>query len=126
MLRLSTTLSGPLFDGRAAIAAAQFARASQKDIAEQGKREISTRLHSVIRHPTGRYESRIRVQHFGSRSAVNDSGMVYGPWLEGTGSRNRTTRFKGYATFRRVRARLQKEATGIARKNLPRYIRRMG
>jgi len=31
---------------------------------------------------------------------VKNTNAVYGPWIEGTGSRNKTTRFKGYRTFR--------------------------
>lgn len=33
---------------------------------------------------------------------IMDNNAVYGPWLEGTSSRNLTTRFKGYASFRKV------------------------
>lgn len=33
---------------------------------------------------------------------ILDNNAVYGPWLEGTGSRNETSQFKGYATFRKV------------------------
>ncbi len=34
---------------------------------------------------------------------VDDGGVIYGPWLEGTSNRNKTTRFKGYAAFRKTR-----------------------
>ena len=33
-------------------------------------------------------------------------GAVYGPWLEGVGSRNATTRFKGYWAFRKATSAL--------------------
>ncbi|MGV9803926.1 hypothetical protein ACWDTP_38425, partial [Mycobacterium sp. NPDC003449] len=57
---------------------------------------------------------------------VNDGGVVYGPWLEGTGSRNApVTRFRGYATFRRVKAMIDRRAPGIAQRLLRRYIGRM-
>jgi hypothetical protein len=39
-------------------------------------------------------------QHLNGR--IDDGGVVYGPWLEGTSTRNATTRFKGYASFRRT------------------------
>jgi hypothetical protein len=58
-------------------------------------------------------------------TAVTDSGVIYGPWLEGTGSRNRTTRFKGYATFRKAAQELDRRAFRIAAAMLDRYVRRM-
>jgi hypothetical protein len=37
---------------------------------------------------------------------VDDSNVIYGPWLEGVGSRNEKTRFKGYFTFRKAAQKL--------------------
>jgi hypothetical protein len=60
----------------------------------------------------GNYRKNLHAQVDGVLGVViSDRGVVYGPWLEGTGSRNQTTRFKGYASFRRVRDWL--ERTGI-------------
>jgi hypothetical protein len=36
------------------------------------------------------------------------AGPVYGPWLEGVGSRNATTRFKGYRAFRKAANALER------------------
>jgi hypothetical protein len=59
-------------------------------------------------------------------SVVQDGGVIYGPWLEGVGSRNRTTRFKGYFTFRRTTAQLNVRATPIAEELLHgKYLREM-
>lgn len=57
---------------------------------------------------TGHYRQNIhgRVQHLTGR--IDDGGVVYGPWLEGTGSRNASTRFKGYRSFRRTAQWLNK------------------
>ena len=41
-----------------------------------------------------------RVQFLNAR--IDDGGVVYGPWLEGTSTRNATTRFRGYGSFRRT------------------------
>lgn len=117
--------SGPLFDGRARQAVQSYARAAEKAVAQEGARMVRRRLHQVLRHPTGYYEGHVAAEMVNDRWEVNDDGVVYGPWLEGTGSRNRTTRFKGYATFRRTRALLDRQSAQIAQRELPRYLREM-
>lgn len=123
---MATTVRGPLFNGRAAVAVRAFCSAAEEDIAEEGLRLVRSELSDVLQHPTGRYQSRLHVEQRSGDSIVTDGGVVYGPWLEGTGSRNRTTRFKGYMTFRRMRQRLQGRAAPIAERTLPRFLRRMG
>lgn len=125
MIRVDTDTSGPIFDGRAAFAVRDFVTESQREIAEEGADMVRTELDHVLRHQTGRYMSSIHVQHKFGADVVTDGGVVYGPWLAGTGSRNRTTRFKGYAHWRLANQRLQKRAVGIAERILPRYLRRM-
>jgi hypothetical protein len=112
---------GPVFDGRAAAAARQFVHAAEEEIARTGADLVRQELHRVLRHPTGYYESQIRADN----SQVTDGGVIYGPWLEGVGSRNKTTRFKGYFTFRRVGQRLDRQAKFIAERVLPKYLRKM-
>jgi hypothetical protein len=61
-------------------------------------------LDRSIRHPTPYYETQLTVRPVADTIAsVSDRGVVYGPWLEGTSERNRTTRFKGYSALRRAR-----------------------
>ena len=51
-------------------------------------------------------------------------GVIYGPWLEGTGSRNYpVTRFKGYRNWRRVTQMLEKAAKPIAEKSIREHLR---
>jgi hypothetical protein len=58
-------------------------------------------LDEHIVDPTPYYETQIRMDLVSQDEAVvHDSGVVYGPWLEGTSYRNMTTRFKGYFAFR--------------------------
>jgi hypothetical protein len=85
-----------------------------------------------IRHSTGTFEhsitttrtSRTYSTHSGHKTytlpvvvddmatdiAVTTDLASYGPWLEGTGSRNDTTRFKGYHGFRIATQELVKTA----------------
>jgi hypothetical protein len=122
---VSVRKSGPVFDGRAVKALHDYIDHAEKQVAEAGVQMVQDHLHTVIRNPTGYYESHIRVAERSHLTQVTDDNVVYGPWLEGTGSRNRSTRFKGYATFRKVGQMLQTRSKQIAERSLPRYIRRM-
>ncbi|WP_431897920.1 hypothetical protein [Nonomuraea sp. bgisy101] len=117
---------GPLFDGRAVEAAHDFADAVVDDVADQGFRDIHFTLVRVLKHPTGHYQSNIRNRAFAGGRVLYDNRIIYGHWLEGTGSRNAPkTRFEGYWTFRRVTQGLKRKAPAIAERTLRRYIRRM-
>ena len=68
---------------------------------------------------TGFYAGSVHAFQSGQHAyTIDDSGVVYGPWLEGTSARNETTRFKGYATFRRTRDWLAEQADGVAQRHL--------
>ena|SRR5258708_5090472 len=116
---------GPIFDGRAEIALDEFVRVSEELMAHAAMDQVIERLNSVLQHPTGYYESQIAVEKRFDAYAVTDSGVVYGPWLEGTGSRNKTTRFKGYSTFRIIRDKIRGEAKVQAEVILRPFLRRM-
>lgn len=117
---------GPLYDGRAAAAAEQFVHAAEEEIADVAVNMVRAELGRVLKHPTGYYESQIQTDRAGAGWEVNDGGVIYGPWLEGVGSRNApVTRFRGYHTFRRVFQRVDRQAKHIAERVLPRYLRRM-
>lgn len=49
---------------------------------------------------------------------------TYGPWLEGTGSRNDVTGFPGYHSFRRAGAELEGQAQELAESSMDPYIAR--
>lgn len=124
-ITVSESHHGPLFDGRATAVMQAFTDASEREIGQHGVNVIRTELGRVLKHPTGHYQSQVQTDRAEGDSVIHDGGVVYGPWLEGTGSRNKTTRFKGYATFRRMTRMIQIEASGIAERVLPEYLRRM-
>lgn len=111
--RIDVTTSGPLFDGRLEQGIARGLDEGLDEVAQHGVDLVRARLHGVLQHPTGRYESRIQVDRALGDRSVTDGGIVYGPWLEGVSQRNRSTRFKGYATFRRTTAELDAQAGPI-------------
>lgn len=116
---------GPLFDGRATAAISAYLDASEQEIGQYGTNVIRNNLGTVLKHPTGHYQSRIMTDRVEGNSVISDDKVIYGPWLEGVGSRNKTTRFKGYATFRRMTIVIQNNAVTVAEKILPEYLRRM-
>lgn len=123
---LDVSAHGPLFrHGEAKREVAAYLGDAEAELAREGARMVRSRLHEVIRHPTGYYESRVEAQVGPDRNYVDDSGVVYGPWLEGVSSRNQTTRFRGYATFRRVRQELEDQADRVVADETARLIRRL-
>jgi len=125
MVDIEVTISGPLFDGTAERELEAFSTEAERTIAERGVNEVKGYLDSVLRNPTGNYSRHIRTERQRDDMAVTDSKIVYGPWLDGTSSRNARTRFKGYATFRMVRQQLDAKSVHIADGLLDNHISRM-
>lgn len=102
-VRSAMQYDGPLFDLRARRTFRDFQNELEDEAAEWTLHHIQGTFHAEFKNPTGYYESNVRVHNTNSGPEVWDGGMagpVYGPWLEGIGSRNNTTRFKGYHAFR--------------------------
>lgn len=117
---------GPLFDGRAYAAVDDACEDIAQTLARQGEDDVDAQLQRVLRTQTPYYRLQIASrQELPNTWLIHDSGVIYGPWLEGTGSRNKTTRFKGYRTFRIVAQRLRGKSRMMARVVLARYMERM-
>ena len=125
-MSVETTMTGPLYNGQAKAAVDDFLDETTRELAELGVNEIQSRLGQVLEHPTGHYKSKIVTDRAHGDWAVTDGGVVYSSWLEGTSSRNKTTRFKGYQTFRKTRQWLQGRIESVAETNLGRHIKQMG
>jgi hypothetical protein len=98
---------------------------SGDDVAQEAYNEVRKRLNSVLRHPTGHYESRVMTSNQSDSVMISDGGVVYGPWLEGTSSRNGQTRFKGYHTFRQVLQSMDKKAEQIAEDSIAEAVKKL-
>lgn len=119
--------SGPLFDARAMGAVDDFLEAAKDEVASQGYANVMTNLNESIQVATPYYETQITVDRAASDRVVHDRDGIYGPWLEGVGSRNfPETSFRGYSSFRRARRELEKQALPLAERVLPPYLKRMG
>lgn len=93
---------GPLFDTRGKFILMRFERDAEKEIAQDVNRKVHSMFARFFKHQTGRYASTVQERRRGDGITVGDNGIVYGPWLEGTSSKNASTRFKGYHSFRRT------------------------
>lgn len=120
---VNVVMSGPIFSAGTTDAALEvFLAQARSDVAQETVNQVQNRLGAVLKHPTGYYKSHIRATNLAETSRVDDSGVIYGPWLEGVGSRNHSTRFKGYHTFRQIFPRINAQANEIAEKHVPELI----
>jgi hypothetical protein len=80
-------------------------------VAKSGEDELRQRATSAPKHPKGRFAGAIVTKDFAKgRTVMADYPQtLYGPWLEGTSTRNTSTRFKGYRMFKLTRGRLRKQ-----------------
>lgn len=118
---------GPFFEsGRRNAVMRKLEHDTQDEIDRYAVDLIVTLLAAVLKHPTGYYQSKIRAHRHSTHTIIDDGRVVYGPWLEGTGSRNYpVTRFKGYHTFRRASQILPEKAHAIARRNVHKAVREL-
>lgn len=126
MIRLTVIVDSPITDGRLDRAVDEGLDDGVRAVGRLGERLVHQHLDRSLRNPSGRYESGIVLEDQGdARWRLSDSGIIYGPWLEGTSRRNTTTRFKGYATFRRVKEELQHAGDQEAEQALDDAVRRL-
>ena len=94
-------------------------------IATEGVSLVRAHLDRSLQKPTGYYRSKIIVDRRKIYRGITDQGGIYGGWLEGVTSRNKTSRFKGYRTFRLVKQELAQRSTAIAAPLVAQFINDM-
>lgn len=94
--------TGALLEGKGPKVVQAMLDDASEAVAQAVYEDVKEVLRSVLKHPTGYFESRVVTDISSDGAKVTDGGVIYGPWLEGTSSRNGQTRFKGYQTFRKV------------------------
>ena len=110
---------GTLFSVGEPFVVKAYLHKAQDRIASEVERKIHAFQSLMFRYdsapPTGYAQRHIVNRDLGSMHLITDSGIVYGPWLEGTGSRNwPKTRFRGYAIFRRTTQDVNNRAVQLA------------
>lgn len=114
----TVTLIGPLFASSSPAQVIEEAMHNAvQEVMLRGEALVKDQLYIGHGVRTGHYRRSIHGEMRGTfEGLIHDSNVIYGPWLEGTSSRNETTRFKGYAMFRNAAQQLQREAVDIGNK----------
>jgi hypothetical protein len=123
-------LIGPMFDGTGFTAIEAYCDEVRHTEADQIERMIKFHLAIVLKQDHGVYIGAIHQEASGDEITVTDRWIVYGPWLEGVGTRVGPrgsghwplTRFPGYHTFRIVFQEYDRIALERAEEMLPPYI----
>lgn len=124
---VTVTSTGPLFDGRFQGAMDGIIDEAVEVLAGFALERVHFQLDKSIRNPTPYYETQITQQKISrGLEVVHDRGIIYGPWLEGTSRRNASSKFKGYASFRKAAQQLQQQAQELVDNVIVRNIRKLG
>lgn len=119
------TATGPVCDGRAITHVSHMTEEIVRDVGQDAVHQVGAALDTVLKNPTGYYESQITIDLAQTTAVVHDAGVVYGPWLAGVSSRNDRSRFKGYAHWQRARQRTQRNVPAVARPVVAKHVRKM-
>lgn len=140
MIKVKVAASGPLPEGRFSEIVHDYLEDVTWEIGQQALADVHAILDASIQNPTPYYETQITQQRGGADDltgvasdvtpvVVHDRGVIYGHWLEGTGSRNApVTAFRGYGAFGKT-AKALNLANGktlqLAEAVLQRYLPRL-
>lgn len=121
-VNVSVSIKAKLLDSTQTKAAGARLVVEMNDLlAQEAMTRVLDRLGRVLQNPTGYYESRIAVERRSIYRGVTDQRVRYGGWLEGVDPRNRTTRFKGYHTFREVKQSINRDKERIIAPAMRKY-----
>jgi hypothetical protein len=117
---------GPLADGSGPAIVHAWSDQVKRDIAQEGVNRLKSFAMNKSGRGTGRYQSEIQTSNLAFNDIRISDPVVYGPWLEGSSERNRSTRFKGYRLWRKTAQALEEDAPKIAEKRMPELVARLG
>jgi len=117
---------GPLADGSAPATIHAWTDEVKRDIADEGVNRLRSVPMNKSGRGTGRYQSEIQTSNLAYNDIRIHDPVVYGPWLEGSSNRNRSTRFKGYRLWRKTAQGLADDAAAIAEQRMPELVQRLG
>lgn len=127
-MSLDIDFRGPLFDGRAERAMDQACDDARDDIAAFAQERVLAGTAANFKTRTPYYETRVTTDRVTAEvSLVHDQGVVYGPWLEGVGSRNRPRPgFPGYGFWRAAKQATVLRGPELAEAAVRRHLPEMG
>lgn len=132
MLAITVSLHGTVAEGHGTEVVDDYIDAMVWEVGAQGLANVNTVLNASIQNPTPYYETMTTLNWgvyagAGANVIVHDRGIIYGPWLEGIGSRNfPKTSFRGYHAFEKGAIALNDgQALRVAEAVLARYLPRL-
>jgi hypothetical protein len=127
-MSIDIDFQGPLFDGRAERAIERACDDAHEDVAAYAEERVLMGTSASFKTRTPYYETRITTTRVSSEvSLVTDQGVIYGPWLEGVGSRNRPRPgFPGYGHWRKAKQAVAARGPQIAEIAVQRHLPGIG
>lgn len=120
-------ISGPIFDGRINRALDAATDDIERSVGKRGINLIQRMLNTTLRQQTGRYRSTIKLKGTAGGVQIVGDDIIYGRWLEGTGSRNAPkTIFPGYGTFFKATPILDGQSKSIAEEIVRKKLEALG
>ena len=127
MPQITVSIHGPLLKGNGPKEVHEALSKAIVDLATEGQMQVRQQLYVGHGRITGHYRGSVHAELTDSlHGRIHDSGVVYGPWLEGVGSRNEKSRFKGFAMFRNAKQALEKLKEGIVQKRIHEVVKKLG
>jgi hypothetical protein len=121
MIDYSIRPRGPLFDGRLARVVRPALDGAAHDVARHGQDIVWLLGHRTFKTWTNTWGGSLVTERRADDWVTHDN-VIYGPWLEGVSSRNASTRFKGYRTFRRAQQELDAKTPTIVEASIKRSV----
>lgn len=127
MINVNVEIHGAFLTGNPLPAVDNFVTEATWAVGAQGLADWHHKLDQRLKDPTPFYETQLMLERQTPEIVwAHDQGIIYGPWLEGTGSRNRTTQFKGYRSVRETTQELQRKVPTVVQPYVEQLIRRLG
>ena len=132
---VTVATQGPLFTGMAATTMQKAVNSGIREIVQKGEQRLAEQLRprpagvflstEQAGPRTGHYRRSISTEFKNMSAMIHDNNVEYGPWLEGVGSRNETSRFKGYHQYKATGTYLQKISKKIMDAHARHWAKRM-
>lgn len=126
MIGIDIQTTGPLFAGAMAAGKNDMIADVVEAVTKEAKRVEVQIDQASFRRPTPYYWTQVRdVYPAFLVGVVDDTDIVYGPWLEGTSRANARSSFKGYHMWQRTTADVDGRAVSIAADAVEKFCRRL-
>jgi hypothetical protein len=134
-LRTNVEMTGPFFQGAAGQKLKSAMSGAVRELTNEAETFLNDRLKpqaggGVYKNlspadggSTGHYRRSISTELKQLNALITDGGVIYGPWLEGISSRNTSTRFKGYSSFRRAAQFASEKSERVFKAYVARFVR---